>query len=532
MDLILAHKRSMKFAEMAGLSLSAQTSFATAVSEVARNAIESNKKSHLILILDVSERTKYIVARLTNQHVNSSAQSGLEYAKKLVNKYQVSVNGAEASIELFYSIPSSFKTDLQKLDEWRSTFRNEPPISPYDEIKRKIDQLQDLSDKLQKSEAQYKILTNSLPIIIFTLDKNGDLLFGNEWLVKYTGESIQSLNQDQWKNIVHPADYDAFRLLLKSQFATGATAVKTQTRLKHKDAADFFWHQISITPFRNEAHEMEYWIGFMVDINAQKVFEETLKDNAELKEAQKQLEGNQQILEKYIEELNRSNSELQQFAFIASHDLQEPVRKLLFYSDYFLTTYAGKLEGRSNDFLMSMQLAAQRMRNLIQDLLLFSQINKSQANFSLTDLNEIMKDALQDLEISIEEKKAVINLEPLPVLHADERMMRQLFENIIGNSLKYSEAGRPPVINITSREKNGYCEITFSDNGIGFDEKYIPQIFTLFQRLHSREHYNGTGLGLAICVKIVEMHGGRIWAESKEGEGASFFVSLPMPSNN
>ena len=265
----------------------------------------------------------------------------------------------------------------------------------------------------------------------------------------------------------------------------------------------------------------------MADIQAQKVFEETLKDNYELKETQKQLKDNQQTLEKYIDELNRSNLELQQFAFVASHDLQEPVRKLLFYSDFLISQYSDKFNESGTNYLKSMQRSAQRMRVLIKDLLVFSQIKKEEIKFTPVNLNKIANEAIQDFEMAIEEKQAVYTIEDLPTINADARMMGQLFENIISNSLKYSKKNESPRIRISCLTHEGGIELRFDDNGIGFDEKYLSQMFTLFQRLHDRTTYEGTGLGLAICKKIVDIHDGRIWANSKDGKGASFYVSLP-----
>jgi PAS domain S-box-containing protein len=529
MDLILAHKRSMKLAELAGLSLSAQTTFATAVSEVSRTTIETGKKGCLVLSVEIDQRDKYIVACLINENaIDDRARVGLEYASKLVNRYNISTKGAQTSIELYYYILPPFRIDIFKLDEWRQLFRNEPPISPYEELKRKNEQLQDLSDKVQKSEAQYKILTNALPLIIFSLNPQGELIYANEWLTRFSGETVETLNKGKWKNVIHEDDYDSFSLLLKNGITSDAVTVKTQTRLKNKKTGEYFWHQVSLSPLKNDAGELQYWIGYIVDIHAQKVYEQTLMDNIELKQTQEQLKENQLMLEKYIDELNRSNRELTQFAFIASHDLQEPVRKLLFYSDYLLQKYTGNIDGKGVEYLKNMHSASQRMRNLIQDLLLFSQIHREKMQFRETDLNVIMNDMLQDLEISIEEKQARVTVDPLPTIQADEVMMRQLFTNIIGNSLKYSKPGQSPEIKVTNREVDGFLEISFADNGIGFDEKYVSQIFTLFQRLHTREIYEGTGLGLAICRKIVELHNGKINAEAKEGKGATFYVSLPL----
>jgi hypothetical protein len=528
MDLILAHKRSMRLAELAGLSLSAQTTFATAVSEVARTCLESGKISYLILCVNTDQRERYIVACLKNEQLNSSrSREGLEHAKKLVNKYNVFTSGAETAIELFYSISPAFKFDLEKINEWRMIFRNEPSISPYEELKKKNEQLQDLSEKIQKSEAHYKTLTNSLPLSIFSLDAEGKLLYANEWLERYTGHTVDHLNESQWKTIIHENDYATFSVLLNKVITQGSTTIKTQARLKNKQG-DYIWHQVSLSPFRNEQGDLQYWIGFMVDIHAQKVVEETLKDNIELKNTQAKLKENQRQLEKYVDELNRSNLELQQFAFVASHDLQEPVRKLLFYSDYLVNSYAGAIDEKGMSFLENMRSASHRMRNLIQDLLLFSQINREKLEFAQVDLNEIAQEASQDLEIAIEEKQAVINMPVFPVITGDKSMLRQLFENIISNAIKYSRPAHKPVVDISCKEENGFLEIAFKDNGIGFDEKYVPQMFMLFQRLHGRAAFDGTGLGLAICRKIVEMHAGSIRAHGREGEGATFFVSLPL----
>ena len=528
MDLILAHKRSMKLAELACLSLSAQTTFATAVSEVARNTIESGKSGCLILNVEKDQREKYIVACIKDeQEYTTKPREGLEYAKRLVNKYNISTKGAETSIELFYYIAPTFIIDIQKLDEWRSFFRNEPPISAYEELKRKNEQLQNLSEKVHKSEAQYKTLTNSLPLIIFSIDKEGNLLYANEWLTRYSGETPERLNKNRWKTIVHKEDYNSFSLLLKNDVTGGTTVIKTQLRLLNKNG-EFLWHQLSLSPFFDGKNEPQYWIGYMADIQAQKVFEETLKDNFELKQTQKQLKENQQTLERYIEELNRSNQELQQFAFVASHDLQEPVRKLLFYSDFLITQYSGTIKGNGAEYLKTMQRSAQRMRVLIKDLLVFSQIKKEDTQYTQVDLNRVASEAIQDFEITIEEKNAACTVESLPTIHADARMMGQLFENIISNSLKYSKQNENPKIKISCMKKEDTVELAFEDNGIGFDEKYLSQMFTLFQRLHDRTTYEGTGLGLAICKKIVEIHRVKIWARSSEGQGSVFYVSLPL----
>ncbi len=529
MDLILANKRSMKLGEFTGLSLSAQTTFATAVSEVARNTIESKRNGSLTLCIEINKRDKYIVARIKdNQPENEKYKEGLAYAKRLVNKYNVSSNDDETSIELFYYVAPPFKIDIKKLDEWRTLFRNEPPVSPYEELKRKNEQLQDLSEKIQKSESQYKTLTNSLPLTIFTLDNDGQLIYANEWLLSFTGLTIEKLNTTKWKTVVFEEDYNSFLLLLNNDITRGTITMKIQARLKNNISGDYLWHQVSISPLKNTGDEILYWIGYIVDIHAQKVFEETLKDNIELKHAQTQLKQNQQVLEDYITELNRSNSELQQFAFIASHDLQEPVRKLLYYSDYLLEAYKNTLDDKGIKYLATMHSAAIRMRELISDLLSFSQVNKESIIFKTVDLNKVIVDVKQDMELVIEEKKANLQVHNLPEITGDERMMHQLFSNLISNALKFSAKDIAPVIQVLSQEKDGYFEIEIRDNGIGFRTEHLPDIFKLFQRLHPKKDFEGTGLGLAICRKIVELHNGNIKAESAPGKGSSFKILLPV----
>jgi PAS domain S-box-containing protein len=527
MDLILAHKRSMRLAELTGLSLSAQTTFATAVSEVSRNTIEHGKNGCLTLSVSYGQKEKYLIAKITDEEQQPHSYEGLEYARRLVSKYHVSTSGDETAIELFYFIPSSGKLDIHKLDEWKIMFRSEPAISPYEEIKRKNEQLQDLAQKLKETEQQYKTLTNALPLIIFSLSEKGELLYANEWLKQLTGATIEQLNATKWKHVVHPEDYDSFAILIKPELPVGASAVKTQCRLRQKNGNDYYWHLASISPLNDENGKLLYWIGYIVDINAQKLVEETLQDNRELKEAQQMLKENQNVLENNILELNRSNRELQEFAYVASHDLQEPARKISFYSDYLISKYDTVLDKKGLEYLSNMQSASRRMRNLINDLLSFAQVEREGLKLAHINLNQVTHAVLQDLEIMIEEKGASMHIESLPVIEADENLMHQLFENLISNSIKYSKDNVKPVVSIWSEKVKGSIRFFVKDNGIGFDAKYLPQMFTLFKRLHSAEKYEGTGLGLAICQKIVALHNGSITAKSREGEGSTFIVTLP-----
>ena len=236
--------------------------------------------------------------------------------------------------------------------------------------------------------------------------------------------------------------------------------------------------------------------------------------------------------------LEQSNAELQQYAFVASHDLQEPIRKILTFSKMIAEKYSEKVPD-ANPYMNRVISAAERMRTLIVDLLDFSKVAAAPA-FKPTNLNAIIGDVLSDLELMIREKEAKITVDPLPEIEAVSGQMRQLFYNLINNGLKFSKKGINPELTIkgelieeksitgaTANDGN-FCRITITDNGIGFEEKYMDKIFTLFQRLHSTEEYGGTGLGLAIVKKIIQKHHGLISALSHEGKGATFIIVLPI----
>jgi PAS domain S-box-containing protein len=246
-------------------------------------------------------------------------------------------------------------------------------------------------------------------------------------------------------------------------------------------------------------------------------------------------------LKLYSDKLERSNRELQDFAQVASHDLQEPLRKILSFGDRLKTKLGESLDGDSQDYLQRMCNAATRMQSLITDLMAFSRVEIKGQDFVPTDLSVIAREVSADLETRIEQAGGRVEIGDLPIIDADPMQMRQLLQNLIGNSLKYYRAGVPPVVRIYSQKPDArrlqsldespgrqFCEILVVDNGIGFDEKYLDRIFTVFQRLHKKGEYEGTGVGLAICRKIVDRHSGAITARSNPGQGATFVVTLPV----
>ncbi|APD86614.1 histidine kinase [Alteromonas sp. Mex14] len=251
-----------------------------------------------------------------------------------------------------------------------------------------------------------------------------------------------------------------------------------------------------------------------------------------------------QELSVFSEELARSNRELEDFAFVASHDLQEPLRKIRAFGNRLESGYNDVIDERGKDYLARMLNAAERMSMLISDLLAFSRVSTRGKEFGEVDLNRAINSVIDDLEIAIDEKSAEINVDDMPVIRGDKSQLEQLFLNLISNALKFQSEGVKPIvsINVTNAlpedtsdilisEEYEWIKITVTDNGIGFEQSFAEKIFAPFQRLHGRSEYKGTGIGLAVCRRIVERHNGQINAISKPGEGATFSIILPKDSD-
>lgn len=245
---------------------------------------------------------------------------------------------------------------------------------------------------------------------------------------------------------------------------------------------------------------------------------------------------NKQLLEN-IASLESANKDLDRFAFMASHDLQEPLRKIRMFSDRLYLKYEQLLDDDGKTNIHRIQKAAERMQNLITDILTFSKISVDKPAFVESDLNQLVGEVLTEMEEDLRSKKAKVIVDRLPMLNVNPSLIKPLFHNLIGNAVKYSKKDVDPLVKITSDtlpQTNGktkdqkYCRIFIEDNGIGFDQKYAEEIFGMFKRLHHNTEFEGTGIGLALCKKIVEQHRGYISARSKINEGATFIVSIPV----
>lgn len=237
------------------------------------------------------------------------------------------------------------------------------------------------------------------------------------------------------------------------------------------------------------------------------------------------LEEQQRALAQKSEELERSNKDLEHFAYIASHDLQEPLRKISSFADLLSRRYASSLDDTAKAYLAFLVDGAKRMSILINHLLAYSRLNTATEKFANVDCNSIVQNVLESLQLTLKEKSATITFEILPTVTGDSVQLSQLFQNLIANALKF--CSQSPIITITTRESAGFWEFSVRDNGLGIADDHSERIFRMFQRLHSANEYPGSGIGLAMCKRIVERHGGRIWLESQVGQGSTFYFTLP-----
>jgi len=290
---------------------------------------------------------------------------------------------------------------------------------------------------------------------------------------------------------------------------------------RHSENGAEYWIQTTKVPLRDRMGNIIGLVGISADITERKIAEEKLR--------------------RFASQLERSNAELQDFASVASHDLQEPLRKIQAFGGRLRKKCEDAIGAVGRDYLERMENAAQRMQMLIQDLLMLARVTSHAGPFHSCNLQEVVQAVIVDLEVAIEQAGATVDVGPLPEIQADAMQMRQLFQNLISNALKFHRPGEPPRVVISSKMLNEFdpfrggstserplCEIRVQDNGIGFDEKFADQIFVLFQRLHGRAEYDGTGVGLAVCRKITDRHGGTIVAQAKTGQGATFIVTLPV----
>ncbi|MES2513212.1 MAG: response regulator [Bacteroidota bacterium] len=386
-------------------------------------------------------------------------------------------------------------------------------------LKKEIDYRKEAQDELAGSMNELRSVMESLPLIAFTIASTGEIEYVNEQWYEYS-KTLKVFPD------VHPDDEYIWKQWKKA-FLDGDD-FSGEVRLKKLNTTLFKYYFLKIKPiFRDK--KIIKWVGTFMDIHQQKTINELLE--------QKVKERTMDLIDKN-EELETKNHELQQFAWVASHDLKEPLRKIQTFNYMIKDQYLK--DNTEAIFLVDKSIkSSQRMSSLIDNLLNYSLLSTN-ALFQPTNLNAVLEEILSDLEIIINEKKANIHYSNMPVIDAIPSQIRQVFQNLISNALKFSKQDVTPSIHITadycndkdpnspSLKSGPYCRIHFSDNGIGFDEKFLDRIFVIFQRLHTRDTYEGTGIGLAITKKIIDKHNGSISAKSKLNEGATFTMILPV----
>jgi len=386
---------------------------------------------------------------------------------------------------------------------------------------------------ITEREAWFHNMADNAPVMIWTADTEKRRTFFNKTWLDFTGRTIEQETANGWREDVHKDDLDRLLKVYYSSFDE-QKPFQVEYRLRRHDG-EYIWVMSAAKPTYSLQGEFTGYIGTVTDIHTQKLLAEELD---------KRVQERTRYIAEMNKELERSNNELQQFAYVASHDLQEPLRKIMTFSDR-LESYKENLPDQARIYIEKIASSSQRMARLIDDLLNFSSTIRDTKKFIKTDLNEILKNVLADFDLIISQKKGKINYNNLPVIRAIPVQIEQLFHNLISNALKFSKNGESPVITITtkkiSREEidrplnieksDAYLEIIFRDNGIGFNEEFADQIFVIFQRLNDQKNFPGTGIGLALCRKIVNNHGGEIYAESKPDEGAEFHIILPQKNS-
>jgi PAS domain S-box-containing protein len=373
--------------------------------------------------------------------------------------------------------------------------------------------------EIEESENRFRTLAETLPQMIWMRNMDGKIEFGSKNWERYSGISDVS---EAWQAMAHPEDWKAIMSVWEQSVAS-STPFRYEVRLKNKEG-EYRWHNASGEPVRNEKGEVVKWIGALTDVHEQKTFAEKLE----------------RIVQERTIELQRSNEDLQQFAHVASHDLKEPVRKVITFNSRLREELGKNISERAATYLSKIEGASVRMYSMIDGVLLYSSLNALEQTKELIDLEELIENIQTDLEVLIQQKEATLQYSNLPSLEGSAILIYQLFYNLVSNSLKFAKVGVPPVIEFSAQKstaeelakaginnKRHYVKLLLRDNGIGFSNDEAKKIFRTFTRLHSKDKYEGTGLGLSLCRKIAERHGGAIWAEGEQGEGATFTVLLP-----
>ncbi len=360
---------------------------------------------------------------------------------------------------------------------------------------------------LAASELRFRSLTENVKdYAIFMLDSEGKVATWSKGAEKFKGYKSEEIIGKHFSTFYPPEDLAAKKPERELGTALAEGRVEDEGWRVRKDGSRF-WAYVTITALRDKDGNLLGFSKITRDMTERKKAEEKLKET--------------------VDELNRSNAELEQFAYVASHDLQEPLRAVSGCVQILQRRYTDKLDAKASELIQHAVEGSVRMQTLINDLLAYSRVSSKAQPLEEVDSGKVLKNTLLNLRAAIEESHAQVIYNGLPAVFADPAQLSQLFQNLVGNALKY-RGDLPPEIRVDAvLEDDAHWRFAVRDNGIGIEPQYFERIFRLFQRLHTRREYTGTGIGLALCKKIVERHGGRIWVESKPEKGSTFYFTLP-----
>ncbi|MFQ5889839.1 MAG: ATP-binding protein [Gemmatimonadota bacterium] len=376
------------------------------------------------------------------------------------------------------------------------------------ELERASHQLESEVAERKQAEERFRSIVEFAPDAIVIVDEEGRVVLANrqtETLFGYTrkellGQAVEILLPERFRH-----GHLQHRTAYFSRPCLRGMGVGLELYGLRKDESEFPV-EISLSPLPEEE-------GLLVS--------SSIRDITERKRTEARMA-------RYAEELEHSNADLQQFAYVASHDLREPLRMVASYTKLLAERYRGKLDSDADKFIAYAVDGATHMQQLIDDLLAYSRVQSRGKEFEPVDLEVVLDQALTNLEITIKENDVAVTRDPLPTVMADATQMVQLFQNLIGNAIKFSSGdGTQPEVHVRAERRDGEHLLAVADNGIGVEPEYADRIFAIFQRLHGRGEYTGTGIGLSICKRIVERHGGRIWVESVPGKGSTFYFTIP-----
>ena len=365
-------------------------------------------------------------------------------------------------------------------------------------VSRDVTKQKQAEEALRKSEEEFRTLADNMSQLAWMADESGSVFWYNQRWYDYTGTTLETMRGWGWRAVHHPKHMERVASYIRHCFETGEIWEDTFPLLG-KDGT-YRWFLSRALPIRNEENRIIRWFGTNTDIT------EHLKTE---------------------QELRRANTDLEQFAYSVSHDLQEPLRSISIYSELLIRRCADRLDGDAHDFLKYLGEGAARMEVLVGDLLAYTRVIGIDVASEKIDSNTALATVLSHLAETIGELDAKVTSSPLPMVQVSSIHLQQIFQNLIGNALRY-RGREPPAVHVQGQQHDdGYALFSVKDNGIGFEPQYKEQIFGLFKRLHTSTEYPGTGLGLAICRRIVERYRGRIWAESVPGHGSTFYFTLP-----